>query len=117
MICGIWLIADNGSDAAKIDLCPGLGQWRAETLAKDERIIGLHSYVLADDESITQEEDLQTVIQKQEDNQKDSSWLDSLGFIVYRFEVVEHPKPPPRPRGRPRKHPRPDDLNNQYFNP
>lgn len=53
MICGIWLIADNGSDAAKIDLCPGLGQWRAETLAKDERIIGLHSYVLADDESIT----------------------------------------------------------------
>ena len=62
MICGLWLIADNGQDAAKIDLCPGLSQWRAESLAKDERIIGLHSYVLADDESINDEEGLKSVI-------------------------------------------------------
>ena len=86
-------------------------------MAKDERIIGLHSYVLADDESISDEEGLKSTIQSQQDNQKDSSWLDSLGFIVYRFDVVEPQKPPPRPRGRPRKHPRPDDLNNQFFNP
>ncbi len=51
MICGLWLIASNGADAAKIDLCPGMGQWRIQNLHKHEYIIGMHSYVLADDES------------------------------------------------------------------
>ena len=52
MICGLWLIMKNGADAAKIDLCPGLGQWRIQNLGKDEAIIGMHSYLVADDESV-----------------------------------------------------------------
>lgn len=52
MICGLWLIGEKDEDLAKIDLCPGLGQWRVQTLDKHEHIIGLHSYVLADDESV-----------------------------------------------------------------
>jgi len=52
MICGLWLISDKGKDTAKIDLCPGLGQWRVQTLQEHERIIGLHSFVVPDDESV-----------------------------------------------------------------
>lgn len=44
-ICGLWLLAQDESECAKIDLCEGLGTWRVQTLAKDEQIIGLHHYV------------------------------------------------------------------------
>ena len=44
-ICGLWLIASDNSDCAKIDLCEGLGTWRVQTLEVDEQIIGIHSYV------------------------------------------------------------------------
>ena len=44
-ICGLWLLAQDESDCAKIDLCEGLGTWRVQTLAKDEQIVGLHHYV------------------------------------------------------------------------
>jgi len=44
-ICGIWLLASDGTDCARIDLCEGLGSWRAQTLEKEEQIIGLQNYV------------------------------------------------------------------------
>ena len=47
-ICGLWLLAQDGSECAKIDLCEGLGTWRVQTLARDEQIIGLHHYVHPD---------------------------------------------------------------------
>ena len=50
-ICGLHLIDKVGSDAALIDLCPDLGQWRVQHLEPDEHIIGLHCYNVADDES------------------------------------------------------------------
>jgi len=33
-ICGIWLLASDGTNCAKIDLCEGLGSWRVQTLQK-----------------------------------------------------------------------------------
>ena len=115
MICGLWLIGEKGQEVAKIDLSPGLGQWRVQNLEKHEHIIGLHSYVLADDESISEVSSLKTIIHEQGSNAKDSSWLDSLGFIVYKFDVVDPPEVPKRPLGRPRKYPRPN-LGNQDKN-
>lgn len=53
MICGLWMITRDGTDAVKIDLCPGLGQWRVQLLSEREVIIGLHTFVVADDESIS----------------------------------------------------------------
>ena len=47
----------NGMDAAKIDLCPGMGQWRVQHLNQHEAIIGMHSYIVADDESFQSESD------------------------------------------------------------
>jgi len=58
MICGLWLICRGGQDAAKIDLCPGLGQWRLQRLNPRESIIGIHSYLVADDESISSEQSI-----------------------------------------------------------
>ena len=49
-ICGLWLLAQDESECAKIDLCEGLGTWRVQTLAKDEQIVGLHHYVQTDDD-------------------------------------------------------------------
>ena len=113
MICGLWLISDKGKDAAKIDLCPGLGQWRVQTLLEHEHIIGLHSFIVADDESVQEEDSLEIGAQSEPcPNEKDSSWLDSLGFIVYKFDVVKPEKPPARPRGRPRKLPLITNSNN-----
>jgi len=53
-ICGLWLIAADGTELAKIDLCEGQGTWRVQTLHKDEYIIGFHYYVLGDDEILSQ---------------------------------------------------------------
>ena len=39
-----------------IDLSPELGQWRVQKLAPSEYIIGIHSYVVADDESVEQQQ-------------------------------------------------------------
>ena len=101
MICGVWLICASGQDAAKIDLCPGLGQWRVQQLGKREHIIGLHSYVLADDESWVSNHLGVSAVQPHSSNQHteenevaagesdDSSWIDSLGFIVYPFETSD----------------------------
>ena len=47
-ICGLWLLAADNSDCAKIDLCEGLGTWRVQTLEVDEQIIGLHSCIKFD---------------------------------------------------------------------
>ena len=47
----------NGMDAAKIDLCPGMGQWRVQHLNQHEAIVGMHSYIVADDESFQSESD------------------------------------------------------------
>ena len=44
-ICGIWLLAQDGSECAKIDLCENLGTWRVQNLKKDEQIVGLYNYV------------------------------------------------------------------------
>lgn len=46
-ICGLWFLAEDGSDLAKIDLCEGLGQWRVQCLDPMEKVIGFH-YFLAD---------------------------------------------------------------------
>jgi len=103
-ICGIWFQDEDDFDLAKIDLCEGGGQWRVQTLAKFEHIIGFHYYVNADDEHESEsyfDEVNMTQIKKNESESEDSEWLDSFGFIVYRFAVYEKPKPPPRPRGRP----------------
>ena len=111
MICGLWLVMKNGADAAKIDLCPGYGQWRVQPLAEQEVIIGMHSYIVADDESVDESEVLNEKackgkISKRAKRSKtdDSAWLDSLGFIVYNFETEKMPPKERRPRGRPRKH-------------
>ena len=64
MICGLWLIGEKGQEVAKIDLSPGLGQWRVQSLNKDEHIIGLHSFVQADDESISEVSDPKTIIEE-----------------------------------------------------
>lgn len=52
MICGLWLLADDNSELAKIDLAPNLGQWRVQKLEEDEFVVGLHTYVVADDETV-----------------------------------------------------------------
>ncbi len=92
MICGLWFIAANGSDAAKVDLCPGKGQWRVQVLERHEYIIGMHSYVQADDESSpddTQGREVpENVVIVPE---SEGSWIDSLGFIVYKFHITEPP--------------------------
>ena len=41
---------ENKKDVARIDLCPGYGTWRIQKLEKNESIVGLHSYIEADDE-------------------------------------------------------------------
>jgi len=89
-------LTEDGEDITKIDLCPGRGSWRVQHLAENEYIIGLHSYVVADDESTVSQPD------NGADEDSDSSWLDSLGFIVYKFEQNAHEHQPKRPRGRPR---------------
>ena len=50
-ICGLQMLDSTDQMIISIDLCPGLGQWRIQKLATSEYIIGLHSYVVADDES------------------------------------------------------------------
>ena len=60
MICGLQIISSDGCDAVKIDLCPGLGQWRVQTLHKNEFIIGLHSYIVAEDEPVEPRENYRT---------------------------------------------------------
>ncbi len=114
MICGLWLVASNGTDAAKVDLCPGMGQWRIQHLDKHEYIIGMHSYVLADDESCVNTsltDDSAPSKNGGLHKEAEGSWIDSLGFIVYKFGVVEPPQIPKRPRGRPRKYPPPLDSD------
>ena len=54
-ICGLQMLDSTDQIILSIDLCPGLGQWRIQKLATSEYIIGLHSYVVADDESVEQE--------------------------------------------------------------
>ena len=100
-ICGLQLLAEDGSDLAKIDLCEGLGTWRTQTLQKDEYIIGYHYYIQSDEEEINNESILAAPIEE------DSEWLDSFGFIVCKFIVNEPVKAPTRPRGRPRVRPLP----------
>ena len=51
-ICGLWLQTETGKDIVKIDLSPGRGNWRIQHIGEDEYIIGMHSYVVADDESL-----------------------------------------------------------------
>ena len=88
-----------------IDLCPDLGQWRVQTLYEGERIIGLHSYVVADDESVAGRSNDSMSEKEEEDD--GGSWLDSLGFIVYQYAVKQNLVPiVKRPPGRPRVHPR-----------
>ena len=106
MICGLHLIASDGCDAVKIDLCPGLGQWRVQTLDKDEFIIGLHSYIVAEDEPVEPRETGRLPFKTGTAAEaEEGEWLDSLGFLVYKFMPYEAPKPPARAVGRPRKSP------------
>ena len=107
-VCGIWLLSEDGTDAAKIDLAPGLGTWRYQTVQKTERIIGFHYYVVADDESIGSESSdygLPEHVQQARlaaTATEDSEWLDSFGFIVYDFKKPEPvPFKPYSTRGRP----------------
>ena len=65
-ICGLWLVAKDGSDNAKIDLCEGKGQWRIQTLEKAEYIIGFHNYFRADDEIDKHREHRDSINQSQE---------------------------------------------------
>ncbi len=53
-ICGLKMLTSKDEMIVSIDLCPGLGQWRSQHLDASEFIIGLHTYVLADDESVDQ---------------------------------------------------------------
>ena len=55
-ICGLWFLAEDGADLAKVDLCEGFGQWRVQTLAKHEYIIGYHYCEASEDENSCQEE-------------------------------------------------------------
>ncbi len=50
-ICGLQMLDSTDQMILSIDLCPGLGQWRIQKLTASEYIIGLHSYIVADDES------------------------------------------------------------------
>lgn len=102
-ICGLWFISTAGADIFMIDLSPGLGQWRVQTLNKGERIIGMHSYAIADDESMEDQEENQP--KKVPDNDEEGNWLSSLGFIVYQYPVKDLLLTVKRPRGRPRIHP------------
>ena len=53
-ICGLQMLTSKGNMIVSIDLCPGLGQWRTQHLDASEFIIGMHAYVMADDESVAQ---------------------------------------------------------------
>lgn len=106
-ICGLCLINSQGQDMVNIDLCPNLGQWRVQTLYEGEHIIGLHSYVVADDESVAGHSNESMSDGERNNDVDDASWLDSLGFIVYQFPVKQKFVPQvKRPPGRPRVHPR-----------
>ena len=111
MICGLWFVTRNGTDAVKIDLSPGLGQWRVQQLNPWEFIIGMHSYIVADDESVeSYGQDFKPLTAEP---QEDSAWLDSIGFILYKFKPFPI-IPTGKPRGRPRK--LPINVNYCYSN-
>ena len=48
------MLTKQGQTIISVDLCPGLGQWRVQHIQDSEFIIGIHSYVVADDESYDQ---------------------------------------------------------------
>lgn len=49
-ICGLCFRDEEGKDIVLIDPCPGYGQWRTQKLEPDEQIIGMHCYLIAEDE-------------------------------------------------------------------
>ena len=51
-ICGLEMLSSNGETIVSIDLCPGLGKWRIQHLGPSEFIIGFHTYIPGDDESV-----------------------------------------------------------------
>lgn len=98
-ICGIWLVAADGTDCAKIDLCEELGSWRVQSLSKEEQIVGLHHYLQQHDDAVDEAGSVDGCESREVD------WIDNIGFLVYNFEIEEKYKPPPRPVGRPRLRP------------
>ena len=98
-ICGLHFQAEDGTDLAKIDLCEGLGTWRVQTIEPNEKIIGFH-YYRTETPTSNDETTQDKVASKEED--PDDCWLDSLGFMVYRYELKQKDPLPPKPRGRPR---------------
>ena len=97
MICGLWLLDTEGNDKLKIDLSPGLGSWRVQMLGHDEYIVGYHYYVMGDDEEsiggkagsdeVAHDDEKCQPLKSNSADRVDSAWLDSFGFIAYKFEL------------------------------